>query len=256
MRSPIFRSLRTLAIGAAAFALPVLAHQAGVRAAVPDDAHPGAHAMGEHMTLTDLRPIQPGDRQRANAIVAAARKFANRYTDYHRALADGYVIFHPEVPQNVYHFTDNAHAARKTLFFDPGHPNSLLYERVPAATPGGEPGYKLVGVMYTAPYRATLEELNRRVPLSIARWHMHTNLCMPPLDKWADLFGPDTEFGLQGSIATESACQAAGGIFLPHLYGWMVHVYPYETDPAKIWAAGMDDDRGMQHDAMPPDLPM
>jgi hypothetical protein len=36
----------------------------------------------------------------------------------------------------------------------------------------------------------------------------------------------------------------------------MVHVYPYETDPAKIWASGMDDERGMQHDAMSPDMPM
>jgi len=70
--------------------------------------------------------------------------------------------------------------------------------------------------------------------------------------------GPDAKFGLQGSIVTAAACQAAGGSFLPHLFGWMVHVYPYEADPAKIWAAGMDDDHGMQHDTMPAgmDMPM
>jgi hypothetical protein len=35
----------------------------------------------------------------------------------------------------------------------------------------------------------------------------------------------------------------------------MVHVYPFETDPAKIWASGMGDEHGMQHDAMP-EMPM
>jgi len=40
-------------------------------------------------------------------------------------------------------------------------------------------------------------------------------------------------------------------MFVPRIFGWMVHVYPYETDPAKIWAAGMDDKHGMQHDTMP-----
>jgi hypothetical protein len=250
MRPSMFRSLRTLALAAAAVVLLALAHQSRVRAAALD-----AHSMGGHMTMTDLLPIQPGDRQRADAIVAAARKIADRYTDYHKALADGYVIFHPEIPQNVYHFTDNFHSTRNTLYFDPARPTSLLYEPVPAATPGARRGYKLIGVMYTAPYRATMEELNQRVPLSIARWHMHTNFCVPPRNQWADLLKPDAKFGLQGSIVTESACQAEGGIFLPHVFGWMVHVYPYETDPAKIWAAGMDDDHGMQHDNMPAGMP-
>jgi hypothetical protein len=246
MRPTMFRPLRIFAFALAAVAFLALMHQARVRAAAPD-----THPMGGHMTMTDLRPVQPGDQQRADAIVAAARAFADRYTDYHKALADGYVIFHPELPQGVYHFTDNAHAARNTLFFDPAHPTSLLYVRTPAATPGGDPGYKLVGVMYTAPYRATQQELDRRVPLSIARWHVHTNFCVPPRGHWTELFGKDAKYGLQGSITTASACQDAGGIFLPHVLGWMVHVYPYETDPAKIWAAGMDDDHGMQHETMP-----
>lgn len=251
MRSPVFRSFRTIALAASVFVLLALVPATRVRGAVDN-----ARAMGGHMTMTDLRPIQPGDQARADAILVAARKFADQYTDYHKALADGYVIFHPEIKQDVYHFTDNAHAARNTLLFDPDHPTSLLYERVPATTPGGQPGYRLVGVMYTAPYRATQEELNRRVPLSIARWHLHTNFCVPPRNQWAGLLGPDAKFGLQGSIVTASACQAAGGIFLPHVFGWMVHVYPYETDPAKIWAAGMDDKHGMEHDSMPMDMPM
>jgi hypothetical protein len=31
----------------------------------------------------------------------------------------------------------------------------------------------------------------------------------------------------------------------------MVHVYPFETDPKKVWAAGMDDDHNMDHGVMP-----
>ena len=117
------------------------------------------------MTMTALRPAQPGDKERADAIVVAARKFADRYTDYRKALADGYTIFAPEVKQNVYHFTNNAFAAETTIRFDPDRPTSLLYEKTPPAKRGGEPGYKLVGVMYTAPFRASEDELNRKVPL-------------------------------------------------------------------------------------------
>jgi hypothetical protein len=36
----------------------------------------------------------------------------------------------------------------------------------------------------------------------------------------------------------------------------MVHVYPYEKDPKKVWAEGMDDEHGMQHDSMSMDMPM
>jgi hypothetical protein len=209
-------------------------------------------AMAGHMQMTSLRPGQPGDKERAAAIVAAARKAADPYKDYHKALEDGYAIFLPEVKQNVYHFTNYARAYRNRIDFDPSRPTSLLYEKVPAKA-GVELGYKLVGVMYTAPYGVSDDELNRRVPLSIARWHLHTNLCVPArgIEDDEDIMGTNPKFGLQGSITTASACRAAGGRFMPHLFGWMVHVYPYETDPKKTWASGMDDEHGMQHDAMP-----
>ena len=224
----------------------------------PRPVHGAGHdgdEMAGHMEMTSLRPLRPGDKQRAAEIVAAARKAADPYKDYRKALADGYSIFLPEVKQNVYHFTNNSRAMRNTMDFDPSRPTSLLYEKVPAKA-GGQPGYKLVGVMYTAPYRASEAELDRRVPLSIARWHVHTNLCVPPLGKLKELGEVGGKFGLQGSITTAEDCEAAGGRFLPHVFGWMVHVYPYETDPAKIWAAGMDDEHGMQHDDMPAGMPM
>jgi hypothetical protein len=60
----------------------------------------------------------------------------------------------------------------------------------------------------------------------------------------------DPTFGLSGSITTAEACRAAGGTFRPHLAGWMIHVYPFETDPTKVWSAGMGDDHGKSMPAM------
>jgi hypothetical protein len=62
----------------------------------------------------------------------------------------------------------------------------------------------------------------------------------------------DATEGLEGSITTNEACEAAGGEFRSHLFGWMVHVYPFETDPKKVWSTD-DDDQGhdnMDHSAM------
>src|SRR5260370_28370099 len=70
--------------------------------------------------------------------------------------------------------------------------------------------------MYTMPKRATEEQLNERVPLSIATWHLHTNLCTPPKD--AGRSADFTKFGLHGSIATQTACELAGGKFYPVIF--------------------------------------
>ncbi len=249
MQLRVLRTVRLLTLVAALVGMLCVAPGDRARAASDMD------EMGGHMTMTALRPMQAGDQERADAIVAAARKYADQYKDYRKALADGFTIFFPEVKQDVYHFTNNENARARTVSFDPAYPTSLLYERV-AAKKGEKPGYKLVGVMYTAPARVSEEELNRRVPLSIARWHLHTNLCVPPEGKRNEIGMTGGKFGLRGSITTMDACDAAGGIFLPRVFGWMVHVYPYETNPAKIWAAGMDDHHGMQHDDMPMGMPM
>jgi hypothetical protein len=202
--------------------------------------------MGPHMSMTKLRPLQPGDQARANAILAAAKKAAERYRDYRKAEADGYTIFMPDQRQHVYHFILESSDLDKERF-DPDHPPALLYTKVD----GPAPGYKLIGVMYMARYGATDEELNARIPLSIAQWHVHLNMCVPPQPEERNWLMGDPTFGLDGSITTEGACTAAGGHFRPHLSGWMIHIYPFETDPAKIWAAGMGDDHGVEHKSMP-----
>lgn len=191
-----------------------------------------------HMRMTKLERPAPGDADRAAAIVTALRKALEPYRDYHHALADGYRIFAPRVKQHVYHFTNRRLAFLSILRFDPAEPSSLLYERT------GDSTYRLVGAMYTAPRRASLAELNARVPLSVAQWHVHANFCLPPHPFTMASYtarGPDGKplFGARGTITTEAACEAAGGRFIPQVFGWMVHVYPFATDPAQIWAGDM-----------------
>src|SRR5271168_562531 len=196
-------------------------------AAVAAGQQPGAGMahMAGHMYMTELKTPKPGDQQRADAIVAAARTAMEPYQDYHKALADGYQIFLPNLPQPQYHFTKALNGLEARSHFDPLKPTSLLYKK----TPDG--GYKLVGAMYTARVDAPEDELNDRIPLSIAHWHQHVNFCKAPMGQKAAYFGPDAKFGLLGSITTREACEAAGGVFYPHILGWMVHIYPYETDP-------------------------
>jgi hypothetical protein len=61
--------------------------------------------MGPHMKMTTFRSAQPGDQDKADQIVQAARAAAEKYKDYKVALADGYKIFLPNLPQKQYHFT-------------------------------------------------------------------------------------------------------------------------------------------------------
>jgi hypothetical protein len=188
-----------------------------------DDMH-----MSAHMRMTSLRPANPADQRRADAIVATLRQSIAQYEDYHAALADGFHIFAPNVPQKIYHFTSGANAVRAQFTFDPARPTSLLYRKTST-------GYVLVGAMYTAPRRFTDDQLNSRVPLSVARWHEHVDFCLPPRGT-AIRDANWKQFGLEGSISTEDACRAAGGRWFPIVFGWMVHVYPFESDPAKTWA--------------------
>lgn len=207
--------------------------KASEKAAVQDmtPGHESAHSL--HMHMTAMRQETPEDAQRANDIVTQLRAGIAKYKDYHVALNDGFKIFLPNVPQKEYHFTSYRNGFLESLTFDPARPTSLLYKKT-------ADGYQLVGAMYTMPRNANEDQLNERVPLSIAMWHQHTNLCMPRL---GHLRNADwTKFGLQGSIATEEACDAAGGRFHPVVFGWMTHVYPYEDSPDKIFAMHMHND--------------
>lgn len=190
--------------------------------------HDMDESMSAHMYMTTLRPANPADERRAAEILAQLRPAIEKYKDYRVALAEGFKIFGPNVPQPIYHFTNYAYGFEAAFEFDPTRPTSLLYKKT------GD-GYELVGAMFTDRKLASEDDLNTRVPLSIARWHKHTNLCLPPKGTaWQQ--ANFKEFGLKGSIATQEACEQAGGRWYPQIFGWMVHVYPYESDPAKVWA--------------------
>ena len=194
--------------------------------AMDDMSHMHHHQMGPHMYMTALRPASPQDWAKADMIARQLREAIERYKDYHVALADGFRIFMPNLPQSEYHFTSYQNAFLESFTFDPARPTSLLYKKT-------KTGYNLIGAMYTMPKRVTEDQLNARIPLSVAQWHLHTKLCMPPKDQRAH--ADFTKFGLQGTIITKEACTEAGGIYYPVIFGWMVHVYPFEDSREKIW---------------------
>ncbi len=232
-------------LGVIAAAAPAGAHDAGMSDAATSGA--GMAHMSGHMYMTTLRPLREGDRQKAASLVESAREAMAPYRDYRKALSDGYQIFLPDIPQPQYHFTNYEFGRDARVRFDAHKPTSLLYTKT------ADGGYTLVGAMYTARVDATEDELNERIPLSIARWHQHINFCKAPAGQKAGYFGPGAKFGLLGSITTQEACEAAGGEFHPHIFGWMVHVYPYEKDPQKVWSTDHDEHGhdNMDHSAMP-----
>ena len=187
--------------------------------------------MGKHMQMSLKDKPQAGDEQRAQGIVAAAREVLARYADVNVALRDGYKPFHPtgRMGEEV-HYTNYRIARKEQERVDYRQPGSILYRR----TSGG---MKVVGVMYIAPRDSTPQQLDAIAPLSIATWHRHVDFCAAPRTlPISEQFGPGAQFGPQGSIQTEDACNAAHGLWIPVVFGWMTHVYPEEQN---TWA-GMD----------------
>jgi len=222
----------------------------------------GKHMMvGDHMTMTPSRPATPADTQRGEEIIATMRRILGKYQDSDAAVAAGYIPYMPTVPQDVYHFASRQLTADEYAGdVNIERPGALLYEK---KTFGG---YKLVGAMYSAPANYTLDELNAIIPLSLTHWHAHTNICLPPGVTEQDVMDgnvrghataraipnspmgfsagsgtrmrygylADPRFGFVGTISTEADCEAVGGNFHPQIFGWMVHVYPFQSDDLKV----------------------
>lgn len=219
--------LTGLLIGVSAQRYPlweVLLHTYG---GTTDETPVPAMKMGNHMQMSLKRDLQPGDEQRAQEIVAAARKVIAEHADVNTALRDGYKPFYPtgRIGEEV-HYT-NYHLGPRVEY---DHPRSILYKRT-------SQGMQAVGVMYTAPQDATADELNAIAPLSIATWHRHIDFCGGPRElPMAEQYGQHAQFGPQGSIHTEEACKAAHGLWIPVVFGWMTHVYPNARSASQIWA--------------------
>ncbi|HEY9158763.1 MAG TPA: hypothetical protein VIO10_12575 [Candidatus Binatus sp.] len=225
----------------------------------------GQMGMGAHMVMTSSRPQTPNDIERAHEVIDTLRRALVKYHDSRVALAEGYRIFLPTVAQEVYHFTDYGAASQEySGHFDLARPGSILYVK------NSSGDYVLVGAMYSAPADYTPDQLDALIPLSVAHWHAHTNICLPNGITLDDLlrgdigathldmpgmmpvassrsapainrrlgFLADGRFGFTGKIADAAECEAAGGHFLKQAFGWMVHVYPFNGDDLKV-AFGM-----------------
>lgn len=196
---------------------------------------PTAGGASAHLRLTPARRRAAGDSGRAVEIERALLAYLARYADVRDAERDGYERYLRGVRQPVYHYTSRRHAVRAAFDFDPARPTSLLYRDE------GRGRLVLVGAMYTTPARASMDELDRRVPLSVARWHQHVDICVPPRhepSRWLETDIGRPRFGPTGTIDTREACHAVGGRFHERIYGWMVHADLVATPhgPRVSWA--------------------
>ncbi len=186
-----------------------------------------------HLRLSAPGSASPADSARAVQLVVRIRRDLARYRDVEAARADGFRQFLPDVALPVYHFTNWRYGLEAAFTFDPARPTSLLYRKNP------DGGFTLTGVMYTAPARLAESALDARIPLGMARWHQHIKWCIPKRgeeSRWTDTRAGKPLFGPESPVATKEACDAAGGRFIPRLFGWMVHVSAFESDdPRIIW---------------------
>jgi hypothetical protein len=185
-----------------------------------------------HLSLTPTRAPAAGDSARAAAVVVELRRGIEKYKDPSVAVADGFRMFAPRVmEQPVYHYIHPMRVMIEQTRWDPASPSSLLYKR----NAKGE--IELIGAMYMASPRATPDELDARVPLSVARWHKHVNYCFPDeRRRMTEAKDGKPLFGPVGTLATAEECAAAGGRFSPEIFGWMVHANVFSgTDARSIW---------------------
>jgi hypothetical protein len=207
-------------------------------AAAAEHTMSGAMVQDLHMRLTTLRPRAPGDSARADSILVVMRRDLARYRDIRVAEADGFRQFIPGGAAAVQHYTKLRWWLQAKSGLDASRPSSLLYQRA------ADGSLELVGAMFTAPASATDDELDARLPLSVARWHQHVHWCTPRIgprmrERWRETRDGHPVFGPRSPIATAAACDAVGGRFRPRLLGWMVHVMAFASDdPAVIWGAG------------------
>jgi hypothetical protein len=187
-----------------------------------------------HMRMTPMRSPTAKDLAKADKLARELKEAISKYADIAAAEADGYRPFPPN-PRGlrIVHYVNLGRSVAENWKLNPRKPGSLLYERQP------DNSLRLIGAMVTASKKATEAELNARVPLSVARWHLHTNICVPkPIwdgKQWAIKDNGRPRFGPESTISTEAACKAVGGDFWPTAFGWMVHAYVFAENPRDIW---------------------
>ncbi len=163
-----------------------------------------------HMSFTAPRPGTAADTAKALAVVRTLRAAIARYPTLAAAESAGY---RSRLPDAMQQRRQMLHLGRPRARggageFDPASPQALLYRR------DDEGRFQLAGAMFVAPEGATEDDLDASIPLSVARWHQHTNVCR----------GPRGEIKARYLRATTpSACEAVGGRFRSESR-YMVHV--------------------------------
>jgi hypothetical protein len=186
-----------------------------------------------HMRMAPTRPATAADSGRAAEIVKTARAGLSKYADVKVAEQNGYVKFLPWLEdQSIFHYNNIGNVLATLGTFDATKPVSLLYKK------NDKGQMTLVGAMYAAVPNATPADLDARLPTSIAHWHEHVDFCGPYADSVRagvqKVDGPSTARWL--AINTRQECTAAGGRFVPRIFGWMAHVYLFAgDDPKVIW---------------------
>ena len=198
-------------------------------------------AMANHMAYSTPRALTVADSIHSAYVIHELRQAIAKYQDVSVAEADGYKMFAPQIKnQPQYHFTKKWNAIRNQFGFDPTRPTSLLYKK------DAQGKFYLIGAMYTASKGTSEEDLNKRVPLSVAHWHRHVNWCIPARQakaRWTETKNGRPVFGPLG-VATREECDAANGRFIPQAFGWMVHANTFAGNDLKaIWH-----DDHMEHD--------
>lgn len=192
-----------------------------------------------HMRMAPRRAASKADTSRASGVVRTMHDSLAKYADVNVALREGYVRFLPWLEdQPVYHYNNDRNARSASRAFDAAKPTSLLYKKDAAGK------MILVGAMYTAPATLTNDELDARLPLGFAYWHQHVNFCARrPTDEELKLGRPDSARVAKSlELDTQEACTAAGGMFVPQLFGWMAHVNAFEgTDDETVWGGDSKD---------------
>ncbi len=196
-----------------------------------------------HMEMALARAATAQDSARAAMIVRTMRSSLARYADVTEAERDGYVLFLPWLAdQPVYHYNNIQNAIAAATAFDVERPTSLLYRKDAGRL-------VLVGAMYTALASDPPDALHARLPLGIAHWHKHVNFCGPRPDS-VGIAAPNDSATLARWLAIETAerCTAAGGVFLPNLFGWMAHVNAFQGDGFEdVWGHDSRDHMMMHH---------
>jgi hypothetical protein len=216
--------------------------QGGMVMGSPDhaahEAMAGKMVENAHMRMTPMRDRTAADSVRAMAIADTLRAALAKFADPSAAERDGFKLFAPRMKnQKIYHYTKWSNALGEAFRFDPRKPTSILYKKDLAGR------MRITGAMYTMPKHAAPADLDKRIPLSVTQWHLHTNLCTPRNgreQRYSELQNGKPMFGLAGTITTKEACDAEDGRFYPVIFGWMVHASVFEgTNLKTVW--GHDD---------------